>query len=298
MEEGERRGPNGGPPAGGSSGEVSEAAELRARFGIKDNRIRELIEEATASRLASDEARAAREAAEEHMGSLERDRDRLGEQVRELEEEARARRRRREGTERQVSRLEREIERLGGEVARRDYLLERRAEELEEARRAAGEDAARLEASLRTALGRVEGLERDLEDREAEISDLTTQMEALREELAAERELVEDLADPDNRIRAGIELFNGSDSRDAMNALSRTLGRPEVHVGLGGGEEPPALLHFTWRGVTWQTYAADPNPAVREPRVYLTDSGEDLSGVDRKPPNARVGPAGRVALGL
>jgi len=71
-----------------------------------------------------------------------------------------------------------------------------------------------------------------------------------------------------------------------------------VHVGLGEGEEPPALLHFTWRGVTWQTYAADPNPAVREPRVYLTDSGEDLSGVGTKPPNARVGPAGRVALGL
>lgn len=298
MEEGERHGPNGGPPAEGASGEVSEAAELRARVGIKDNRIRELIEEATASRLASDEARAAREAAEEHLATLERDRDRLGERVRELEEEARARRRRREGTERQVSRLEREIERLGGEIARRDYLLERRAEELEEARRAGGEDAARLEASLRTALGRVEGLGRDLEDREAEISDLRTQMEALREELAAERELLEDLADPDNRIRAGIELFNDSDSRDAMSALSRTLGRPEVHVGLGGGEEPPALLHFTWRGVTWQTYAADPNPAVREPRVYLTDSGEDLSGVDRKPPNARVGPAGRVALGL
>jgi ribonucrease Y len=298
LEEGERRGPNGGPPEDGASGGASEAAELRARVGIKDNRIRELIEEATASRLASDEARAAREAAEEHMASLERERYRLGERVRELEEEARARRRRREGTERQVSRLEREIERLGGEIARRDYLLERRAEELEEVRRAAGEDVARLEASLGTALGRVEGLERDLEDREAEISDLGTQLEALREELAAERELLEDLADPDNRIRAGIELFNDSDSRDAMNALSRTLGRPEVHVGLGGGEEPPALLHFTWRGVTWQTYAADPNPAVREPRVYLTDSGEDLSGVDRKPPNARVGPAGRVALGL
>ncbi|HKH11980.1 MAG TPA: hypothetical protein VKA73_12645 [Rubrobacter sp.] len=298
MEEGERRGRDGGPPADGAPGEVSEAAELRARIGIKDNRIRELIEEATASRLASDEARAAREAAEEHGATLERDRDRLGERVRELEEEARARRRRREGTERQVSRLEREIERRDGEIARRDYLLQRRAEELDEASRAAQEEATRLEAALRTALGRVEGLERDLEDREAEISDLRTQMEALRNELDAERELLEDLADPDNRLRAGIELFNDSGSRDAMNALSRTLGRPEVHVGLGGGEEPPALLHFTWRGVTWQTYAADPNPAVREPRVYLTDSGEDLSGVDRKPPNARVGPAGRVALGL
>lgn len=298
MDEGERRGENGGPPAGGASGEVSEAAELRARSGIKDNRIRELIEEATASRLAADEARAAREAGEEHMQTLAGDRDRLRERVRELEEEARARRRRREGAERQVSRLEREIERRDGEIARRDYLLERRAEELEDARRAAEEDTARRDAALRTALGRVEGLERDLEDREAEISDLQARIDSLQEELDSERDLRGRLADPDNRLRAGIELFNDSAGRDSMNALSRTLGRPEVHVGLGSGEEPPALLYFTWRGVTWQTYAADPNPAVREPRVYLTDSGEDLSGVDRKPPNARVGPAGRVALGL
>ena len=298
MEEGERPGENGGPPAGKTPGEVPDTEELRARIGIKDNRIRELIEEATASRLAADEARAAREASEEHMASLERDRDRLRERVRELEEEARARRRRREGSERQVSRLEREIERRDGEIARRDYLLERRAEELADARRSAKEDATRRDAALRTALGRVEGLERDLEDREGEISALQTRAEALQDDLDAERDLREGLADPDNRLRAGIEFFNDSDGRGSVNALSRTLGRPEVHVGLGRGEEPPALLHFTWRGVTWQTYAADPNPAVREPRVYLTDSGEDLSGVDRKPPNARVGPAGRVALGL
>jgi len=298
VEEGERRGENGGPPAGGPSGEVSEVEELRARIGIKDNRIRELIQESTASRLASDEARAAREAAEEYMASLERDRDRLRERVRELEEGARARRRRREGAERQIERLEREIERLGGEIARRDYLLERRAEELEDARRAAEEDATRRDAALRTVLGRVEGLEMDLEDREAEISDLQSRIETLRDELDSERALRESLADPGNRLRVGIELFNDSEGRHSMNALSRTLGRPEVYAGLGEGEEPPALLHFTWRGVTWQTYAADPNPAVREPRVYLTDSGEDLSGVGTKPPNARVGPAGRVALGL
>ena len=122
--------------------------------------------------------------------------------------------------------------------------------------------------------------------------------EGLREALEEERALRERLADPDNRIRAGIDLFNDSEGRQSVNALSRTLGRPEVHVDLGDGDQPPALISFTWRGVTWQTYAADPNPAVAEPRVYLTDSGEDLSGVDREPPNARLGPGGRVALGL
>ncbi len=290
MEEGNRREGNGGPPA--------EDAELEARIGIKDNRIRELLEEVTATRLAADEARAAREAGEGHVEALNQDRARLRDRVRELEEESRGRRRRREGSERRISRLEREIERKDGEIARRDHLLKRGAEGLEEANRAAQQESSRKDDALQRALGRVEGLERDLEGREAEISDLRTKTEALQDELDSERDLRGRLADPDNRLRAGIEIFNDSEGRDSMNALSRTLGRPEVHVSLGGGEEPPAFLSFTWRGVTWQTYAADPNPAVREPRVYLTDSGEDLSGVDRKPPNARVGPAGRVALGL
>ena len=141
-------------------------------------------------------------------------------------------------------------------------------------------------------------MEKDLEGREAEISDLRSKIDALQEELDTERELRERLADPDNRLRDGMDLFNDSEGRDSVNALSRTLGRPEVHVGLGAGEQAPALLHFTWRGTTWQTYAANPNPAVSEPRVYLTDSGEDLSGVDREPPNARLAPGGRGVLGL
>ena len=296
MEEGQRRERDGSAVPDGETG--GDVAELRARLGIKDNRIRELIQEATASRLAADEARAAREVEQGHLEALSRDRDRLRARIGELEEEARARRRRRDGTERRISRLQREIEQKDGEISRRDYLLQRRAEELEEARRAAGEDASRRDAALRTALGRVEGLERDLEDREAEVSDLRARIDALQEELESERGLRERLADPDNRIRAGIDLFNASEGIHSVDALSRTLGRPEVHVGLGTGEQPPALISFTWRGVTWQTYAADPNPAVKEPRVYLKDSGENLSGVDREPPNARVGPGGRVALGL
>jgi ribonucrease Y len=84
-----------------------------------------------------------------------------------------------------------------------------------------------------------------------------------------------------------------------MNSLSRTLGQPEVYVELDEGQkEPPVLLTFTWQSVTWQTYAANPGLAVEDPRVYLKSAGEDLSGVDRQPPNARVGPGGRVLLGL
>jgi ribonucrease Y len=279
-------------------GEISDPDELRARLVIKDNHIRELYEEITASRLTADEARASKEAGEGHMESLERERARLKQRVRDLEEEVRGRRRRRESFERQVGRLERELERKNGEISHRDYLLERRAEQLEAANQRAEELASRKDLALQDALRRVEGLERDLEEREGEISNLRATIETLRGELETEQELRTRLADPANRLRAGIDLFNESEQRRSMNALSRTLGQPEVHVELDVGNEPPALLTFTWQGVTWQTYSADPGLAVEEPRVYLKSAGEDLSGVDRRPPNARVGPGDRVVLGL
>jgi ribonucrease Y len=278
--------------------ETSDPEELKARLAIKNNHIRELFEQITASRLAADEARASKEASEGHSAALERERGRLKERIRDLEEEARGRRRRREGLERQVSRLQREMERKDGEIARRDYLLKRRAEEMEDLRLETEELVARKDQALEDALRRIEGLERDLEEQENRVAELRATIEDLRNELEAEYELRERLAEPANRLRAGIDLFNDSEQRRSMNSLSRTLGQPEVHVALEKGEEPPVLLTFTWQGVTWQTYAADPGVAVEEPRVYLKSAGEDLSGVDRQPPNARVGPGGRVLLGL
>jgi ribonucrease Y len=281
---------------GGS--EFPDPEELMARLGLKDNLIRELYEEITAFRLAADEARASKEAGEEHIEALERECAGLKERVRDLEEEARDRRRRRENSGRQIARLERELERKEGEISHRDSLLERRTEQMEAASQRAEELASRKDLALQDALRRVDGLERDLEEREEEISDLNTTIEVLRGDLQAEQELRGRLADPANRLRAGIDLFNESSQRNAMNALSRTMGQPEVHVELDEGDEPPALLTFTWQGVTWQTYVSDPGPGVEEPRVYLKSAGENLSGVDRKPPNARVGPGDRVMLGL
>jgi ribonucrease Y len=278
--------------------ETSDPEELKARLGIKNNHIRELFEQITVYRLAADEAHATREASEGHIAALERDRARLKERIRDLEEEARGRRRRRESLERQVTRLQRELERKEGEMARRDYLLDRRAEEIEVLNQESEELAARKEGALEDALRRIEGLERDLEEREHKITELRATIEELRADLEAEYELRERLAEAANRLRAGIDLFNDSDQRRSMNSLSRTLGQPEVHVDLDDGDEPPVLLTFTWQGVTWQTYAANPGLAVEDPRVYLKSAGEDLSGVDREPPNARVGPGGRVLLGL
>lgn len=278
--------------------ETNDPEELRARLEIKNNHIRELLEQITASRLAADEAHAAREASEGHIAALERDRVRLKERIGDLQEEARGRRRRREGLERQVARLQREMERKDGEIARRDHLLQRRAEEIEDLRLDIEELGTRKDQALEDALRRIEGLERDLEERENKIAELRASIEDLRNELEEEYELRERLAEPANRLRAGIDLFNDSDQRRSMNALSRTLGQPEVHVELEKGEQPPALLTFTWQGVTWQTYAANPGLAIEEPRVYLKGAGENLSGVDHQPPNARVGPGGRVVLGL
>ena len=279
-------------------GEISDPEELRARLGIKDNHIKELYEEIAASRLAADEARASKAAGEGYIESLQSEGARLKERIRDLEEGVRDRRRRRGGVDRQVARLERELERKDGELAHRDYLLERRAEQVEAAGQRAEELASRKDLALQDALRRVDGLERGLEEREGEISDLNATVETLRRELESEQELRRRLADPANRLRAGIDLFNESDQRRAMNALSRTLGQPEVHVELDAGDEPTAILTFTWRGVTWQTYTSDPGPDVQEPRVYLRGAGEDLSGVESKPPNARVGPGERVMLGL
>ena len=314
MEEPDRHETNGGrppepgEPVGGSEecdegdtaevevgrGVVYDPEELRTRLGIKDNRIRELYEQITVSRLAVEEARASREAGERHIETLERERARMRERIRDLEEEVRGRRRRREGVERQIARLERELARKDGEISHRDYLLERRADELEAASREAEGHASHKDLALQDALRRVEGLERNLEEGESEISNLQSTVDSLRDELEVHRRL----ADPANRLRAGIDLFNESAQRRSINALSRTLGQPEVHVDLDEGEEPPALLTFTWQGISWQTYAANPIPAVEEPRVYLKSAGEDLSGVDPEPPNARVGPGGRVVLGL
>jgi hypothetical protein len=278
--------------------ETPDPEELKARLAIKNNHIRELIEQITVSRLAADEARASREASEGHIASLEREKARLKEHIRDLEEEARGRRRWREGLERQVARLRREIDRKDGEIARRDHLLQRRAEEMEDLRLDIEERGGRKDQALEDALRRIEGLERDLEERETTLAELRATIEDLRNELEAEYELRERLAEPANRLRAGIDLFNDSDQRSSVNALSRTLGQPEVHVELDAGDEPPVLLTFTWQGVTWQTYAAHAGLAVEEPRVYLKNTGEDLSGVTRRPPNARVGAGGRVLLGL
>lgn len=294
-----------GPPEDVSSDGEERAVdgggvdELLLRFEARERYVAELHDELAAARLAADEARARMAAAGTRARDLEGERDRLRGRVRELEEEERRRGRRREGQDRQVARLQRELERRDAEIGRlRDGIRSERGE-MEVQGQESAEAAARKDAALEQALRRVEGLERDLEERESEVVELRTTVDSLRAEIGLEYELRRRMAEPANRLRAGVDLFNDSEHPRSVESISKSMGQPEVHAEMGEGEaEPPVVLTFTWQDITRQTYHANPGLGVEEPRVYLAGAFEDLSGVERKPPNARLGPDGTVVLGL
>ncbi len=278
--------------------EAANPDEFRRRFEAKDRYIQELHDELAVARVVADEARARAEAQELRVRKLEEDRYRLRERVRGFEEEERGRRRRREGQDRRVARLERELERRENDIRHLEDLLEENEELLAEQSREAQDTTSRKDAALEEALRRIEGLERDLEEREAEVAELRAALDETRAELDLEYDLRRRMAEPENRLRAGIKLFNDSEHHGEVASISKSLGQPEVRVSLGSGEEPPVILTFTWRDITWRTYNANPGLVVEEPRVYLEAAGEDLSGVKREPSNAHVDSGGRVLLGL
>jgi len=273
--------------------------DLPRRLEVKDRHIRELYDELAAARLAVDEGRAKLEARELRVRDLEEERERLKERLREFEEEERKRRRWREGQDRRVARLEREIERREESIRNLEDLLEEKENERIAHDREAQDIVARKDAALGDALRRVEGLERDLEEREEMVAGLRATVETMQDEMDREYELRRRVAGPANRLRAGIDLFNDSEQSQEVASISKALGQPEVRAVLEEeGAEPAVILTFTWGDVTWRSYAANPGLAVEEPRVYQTGAGEDLSGVHREPSNAHVGSGGRVILGL
>jgi ribonucrease Y len=271
----------------GTGGEGEDLDEFRKRLEAKDQLIQELYEELAAARLAADEARAREEAGRLRVRDLEEERVEIKERLRTFEEEERKRRRRRERQDRRVARLEREIERREAEISRLEDLLEERKSLL-----------SRKDAALEDALRRVEGLQRDLEERENEAAELRATVDELQAELDLEYERRRRMAEPENRLRAGIDRFNESEHLQTIRSISKSLGRPDIHVTLGDGAEPPIILTFLWPDITWRVYAVNPGLGVEEPRVYLQSTGEDFSGMYSKPSNARMGPGGRVFLGL
>jgi len=294
--------PEDAPPEEAGSDETGADAtdpdEFRRRFEAKERYIQELHDELAIARVATDEARARAEAGELRVRDLEEERGRLRDRVRGFEEEERERRRRREGQDRRVARLERELERRESDIRHLEDLLEENEEMLADQSREARETASRKEAAFEEALRRIEGLERDLEEREVEVAERKAAVDEMRAELELEYDLRRRMSEPENRLRAGIKLFNDSEHYEEVASISKSLGQPDVRVTLGEGDEPPAILTFTWRDITWRTYNANPGLAVEEPRVYLEAAGEDFSGVRHEPSNAHVDPVGRVILGL
>ncbi len=281
-----------------AGGEVADLEGLWDRLEAKDRHIRELYEEITAANLAADEARTRAEAVGLRAGELEEERGELKERLRAFEKEERKRWRRREGQNRRVARLEREIERRESEIERLQDLLEDRESEIEAYEGEFQDTLSRKDVALEDALRRVEGLQHDLEERENEVVELRATIDKFRAELDLEYELRRRMADPANRLREGIDLFNGSEHLQTVNSISKSLGQPKVHIALERGNESLVILTFVWDDITWRTYHANPGLAVREPRVYLDSTGEGPTNLDSRPSNAHIGSDGRVVLGL
>lgn len=109
------------------------------------------------------------------------------------------------------------------------------------------------------------------------------------------------LAEPGNRLRAGLALFNETEHLRVVSAVCKSLGEPEIYAALQdhGGFNSPTLT-FIWPSMGWRRYVTEPEEAVPEPRVYLAGSGEDTTGapVEGMQPNARLDAEGRLVLGV
>lgn len=160
--------------------------------------------------------------------------------------------------------------------------LERRLTEEEKARVMAEERAQELASQLRETEEESRRLEQELE----------RAMENLQRSL-----------NPEQRLRAGLALFNGSDHTRTVSSISKALGLPKVHVSPDGGPVSPIkkpVITFIWGDMAWRRYVSDPTDGVEEPRVYLIGTGDDPSDIHRPDlvPNARMDARGRLILGV
>jgi hypothetical protein len=163
-----------------------------------------------------------------------------------------------------------------------DEDFERRLVELDATRLLAEERAADLEERLREA-------EEESRQRARELGDV--------------REDLKRVSDPEQRLRAGISLFNESEHTRTVSSISKALGMPRVHVGSDGGSSSPLkkpIVTFVWSDMAWRRYVSDPTDGVEEPTVYLIGAGDDPADLDRPDlqSNARMDARGRLILGV
>jgi hypothetical protein len=224
--------------------------------------------------------------------------------------------------------LERVVERFGAEISQLENRITLLEEELEESQRLR-DDLERELADLRArkesqepsrtgpsyevgetsgdSEGRLQELDAARILAEERIQDLETRLRQAQEEsrrnaedLEKALESLKRLSEPEHRLRDGITLFNASDHARTVASISKALGLPQVHAGLGGEAPGKPVLTFVWGDMAWRRYVSDPTEGVEEPRVYLIGTGDDpseIEGTDRLP-NARMDAEGRLMLGI
>ena len=107
------------------------------------------------------------------------------------------------------------------------------------------------------------------------------------------------LSEPGRMLRAGVELFNASEHPRVVSSISKALGPPDVHVGLGGGTPGTPEITLSWGEFSWRRYATDLTEGVEGPLVYLVATGDEpLAGEEAPVPNARADERGRVTMGI
>jgi chromosome segregation ATPase len=167
-----------------------------------------------------------------------------------------------------------------------DEQVERALEDLEERLKEA--DAARLLAEERAA------------DLEAYLREAGEENHRCSEELQKALEYIRKISEPEQRLRAGINLFNASEHTRTVASISKAFGLPKVHVGSDSGPDSPSkpVITFVWEDITWRRYVSDPTEGVEEPRVYLVETGDDSSEIPDRKPNARMDAQGHLTLGV
>ena len=225
--------------------------------------------------------------------------------------------------------LERVVERFGAEISQLENRITLLEEELEESQRLR-DDLERELADLRArrestepsrvggppdevgeTSGESEGRLQELDAArilaEERIQDLETRLRLAQEEsrrnaedLERALESLKHLSEPEHRLRDGITLFNASDHARTVASISKALGLPQVHAGLGGEAPGKPVLTFVWGDMAWRRYVSDPTEGVEEPRVYLIGTGDDPSEIEgtNQLPNARMDAQGRLMLGI
>jgi hypothetical protein len=104
------------------------------------------------------------------------------------------------------------------------------------------------------------------------------------------------MAEPENRLQAGIDLFNESEHLQSISSISKSFGQPEIHVTL-----LPSGTAMSRRRSSRSSGPPSPGgstlrtgPRRRRAPCLSPSTSEDVSGLDSKPSDPRIGPGGRI----